>query len=487
MIACGSENEPLKINLEGVTMKSQSVLVLALACALAVSGCGDRGESVTAEEARAIAKEAYIYASPMVDGYRIIHTYYMSPGNPEYKGPMNQLVSEARVFTPEDKAVQTPNSDTPYSFFGADLRTEPLVLTVPEIDAKRYYSIQFVDAYTFNFHYVGSRTTGNGAGKFLLAGPGWKGEKPEGIKEVITSETNLVLGIYRTQLFGPDDLDNVKTIQAGYKLESLSEYLGTAAPIAAAAFDYVEPLSKEAQKTSPEAFGVLNFILTAYCPTVPSEAALMARFAKINVGPGRAFDLSAFSPKVQQAIKDGIADAWREFDEFKKKKIDTGEITSGELFGTREFLKNNYLYRMAAAVLGIYGNSEQEALYPLYSEDANGEKLDGSNRYTVRFAPGELPPVHAFWSLTMYELPESLLVANPIDRYLINSPMLPNLEKDADGGLTLYIQHDSPGKEKESNWLPAPQGPFMMAMRLYWPKNEALDGTWQAPKAKKVQ
>ena len=419
----------------------------------------------------------------MVDGYRIIHTYYMAPGNPEYKGPMNQLVSEARVYTPEDKAVQTPNSDTPYSFFGADLRTEPLVITVPEIEPGRYYSIQLVDAYTFNFHYIGSRTTGNGAASFLLAGPGWKGETPEGIKEIVESETDLVLGIYRTQLLGPDDLDNVKAVQAGYKLETLSEYLGTSTPMPATELDYPEPLSKEAQKTSPEVFGLLNFILTTYCPTVPSEEDLMARFARINVGPGRTFDLSTFSPEVQQAIKDGITDAWEEFDQFKKDKLDTGEVTSGEVFGTRDFLQNNYLYRMAAAVMGIYGNSEQEAMYPLYAVDANGDDLDGSNLYTVRFAAGELPPVHAFWSLTMYELPASLLVENPIDRYLINSPMLPNLVKDSDGGLTIYVQHDSPGKDREPNWLPAPEGPFMMAMRLYWPKEEALDGTWQAPKA----
>jgi len=468
-------------------MKSQYVLVFTLTSVLAISACGDKGPSITPEEARAIAKEAYIYASPMVDGYSIIHTYFMAPGNPDYKGPMNKLVNEARVYTPADTTVQTPNSDTPYSFFGADLRAEPLVITVPEIDPKRYYSIQFVDAYTFNFHYVGSRTTGNGAGKFLLVGPGWKGEKPDGIKEVITSETSLVLAIYRTQLLGPDDIDNVKEIQAGYKLEPLSEYLGTAAASDAPAPHYAEPLSKEAQKSSPEVFSNLNFILTAFCPTVPSEEALMTRLAKIDVGPGKTFDLSSFSPEVQQAIKDGIADAWKEFDQFKKDKLDTGEVTSGDIFGTREYLKNNYLYRMAAAVMGIYGNSEQEAVYPLYTVDANGDKLDGSNRYTVRFASGEGPPVHAFASLTMYKLPESLLVANPINRYLINSPMLPELKKDADGGLTLYIQHDSPGKSKESNWLPAPEGPFMMAMRLYWPKEAVLDGTWKAPKAEKVE
>jgi hypothetical protein len=151
------------------------------------------------------------------------------------------------------------------------------------------------------------------------------------------------------------------------------------------------------------------------------------------------------------------------------------------MFGTREYLKNNYIYRMAAAVNGIYGNSKQEAMYPIFSLDADGQKLEGSQRYTLRFAPDQLPPVNAFWSLTMYELPESLLVANPINRYLLNSPMLPQFKRDADGGVTLHIQNESPGKNKEANWLPAPKGPFVMFLRLYSPKEEALEGKWTAP------
>ena len=166
--------------------------------------------------------------------------------------------------------------------------------------------------------------------------------------------------------------------------------------------------------------------------------------------------------------------------------MDEGKLTSGELFGTREAMKNNYLNRMLGTI-GIYGNSKQEAMYPIYRIDSTGQKLSGANRYTVRFAPGQLPPVHAFWSFTMYELPASLLVANPINRYLINSPMLPNLKRDADGGLTLLIQNESPGKDKEANWLPAPKGPFRMFLRLYWPKAEALNGKWTAPQVKQVQ
>jgi hypothetical protein len=181
-----------------------------------------------------------------------------------------------------------------------------------------------------------------------------------------------------------------------------------------------------------------------------------------------------------------MADAWADL-EALRKRIEAKEVTSGDLFGTREFLKNNYVYRMGGAVLGIYGNSKQEAMYPIYAIDGSGEKLDGSRRYSVRFAPDQLPPVNAFWSLTMYELPSSLLVANPIDRYLLNSPMIPKFKRDADGGLTLLIQNESPGKDREPNWLPAPKGSFMMVLRMYWPKDEALNGTWTAPALQRVQ
>ena len=432
-------------------------------------------------DARAIAKEAYIYGYPMVDGYRINYAYWLLPGNPQYKGPLNGLVSMARLFTPEDTAVQSPNSDTPYSFFCADLRSEPIVLTVPEIEKERYYSIQLVDLYTHNFAYLGSRTTGNGAGNYLLTGPGWTGAKPPGIKEAIPCETDLVLGIYRTQLFRSDDMDAVKKIQAGYRMQPLSKFLGQPSPAAAPAVDYIRPYAPAEQKTSLEMFRVLNFILQL-CPTVPSETDLMARFAKIGVGAGKTFDESKLTPEAKQAIEQGVADAWKEFDDFKRSQIDTGKVTSGDAFGTRAFLKNNYLYRMAAAILGIYGNSKDEAMYPLYYVDAAAEKLDASKHdYTLRFGPGKLPPVRAFWSLTMYDLPAQLLVANPLNRYLVNSPMLPNLKLDADGGLTLLIQNEFSGEDKEANWLPAPKGPFFMALRLYWPQDEALEGNWIAP------
>ena len=439
---------------------------------------------VNPDEAHDIAKEAYIYGFPLVDSYRIQHSYFVDRQNPEFKASWNQIVNTPRVYTPADTAIQTPNSDTPYSWLGMDLRAEPIVITVPVIEKDRYFTVQLIDAYTFNFAYIGSRATGNGGGSFVIAGPSWKGETPTGVK-VIRAETEFVFAAFRTQLFNPGDLDNVKKVQAGYKAQPLSAFLGTPAPKAAPAIDFINPLTPAEEKTSLQFFNILNFVLQ-FCPTDPSETELMARFAKLGIGAGKTFEASKLPPEVKSAIEQGMADSWVDL-EVLKKEVNEGKVNSGDVFGTRAFLKNNYLYRMIAAALGIYGNSKQEAMYPTYYVDAAKQKLDGANRYTLQFAPGQLPPVNAFWSLTMYEEPASLLVANPIDRYLVNSPMLPQFKGDADGGLTLLIQNESPGKNNETNWLPAPKGPFSMILRLYWPKAEATEGKWTAPPLQRAQ
>jgi hypothetical protein len=441
--------------------------------------------AVTPDQARAIAKEAYIYGFPMVDNYRVQYAYFINKQDPEYKGGWNEIHNTARVYTPEDKAVQTPNADTPYSAVGADLRTEPLVLTVPPIEQDRYYSLQFVDGYTYNFHYVGSRTTGNGGGKYLLAGPNWKGDKPEGVNEIIRSNTDLAFVLYRTQLLGPSDIDKVKEIQAGYQVTPLSVFLNQPSPPPAPAIDFVPPLTPDQQKTSPQFFEILGFAMR-FAPVLPEEKEMRDRFASIGIGPDGDFDADKLSPEMRKAVEDGMADAWAEFDTFKKEKVDTDQLTSANFFGTAADLKGNYLYRMAGAVLGIYGNTAAEAMYPGAFSDSTGAPLTGANNYTFHFPKDQLPPVNAFWSLTVYELPQSLLVANPINRYLINSPMLPSLVPDKDGGYTFYVQNASPGVDKEANWLPAPKGPFVMVLRLYWPKPDALNGTWKAPKPDKV-
>lgn len=433
-----------------------------------------------------IAKEAYIYGYPMVDSYRVQYSYFVDPKSPEYKGVWNEIHNTARVFTPDDKTIQTPNSDTPYSALGADLRAEPLVISVPAVEKSRYYSAQFIDLYTYNFAYVGSRATGSEAGNYLLAGPDWKGDTPAGIKQVIRSETQLAFVLFRTQLFNPKDIDKVKKIQAGYKAQPLSSFLKTTPPPPAPTIDFIAPLTPEQQKTSPEFFRVLNFLLQ-FAPTVPSETDLRARFAKIGVGAGKPFDPAQLPPETLKAIESGMAAAWKDFNDNKVANLDTGKDSSADYFGTRDHLQGNYLRRMSAAVLGIYGNSKDEALYPIYFTDANGAKLDGAtSRYTLKFAKDQFPPANAFWSVTLYELPSSLLSANPLNRYLINSPMLPSLKKDADGGVTIYVQHESPGKDKEANWLPTPAGPFFAVLRNYWPEEAVVKGDWKAPALTRV-
>lgn len=436
-----------------------------------------------AAEIRAIAKEAYIYGYPLVDSYRIQHAYFVDRANPEFKAPYNTLLNVARVFTPDDRATQTPNSDTPYSLLGLDLRAEPLVVTVPPVAGNRYYSIQLIDAYTFNFDYIGSRTTGNGGGSFLVAGPNWHGEAPPGIARVIRCETELAFGLYRTQLLAPDDIEEVRRIQAGYRVQPLSAFLGRVAPAAAPAIDFIAPLMPQQQRDSLDVFRILNFVLR-FCPTHPSEVALMRRFARIGIGAGLPFDAATLTPETQAAFAQGIADAWTDFNGIRQR-LDRGEVTSGQALGTREFLRNDYLLRMLAAVVGIYGNSREEAIYPLFTVDRDGAPLTGTNRYTLRFAADQLPPVNAFWSVTMYRMPESLLVANPLNRYLLNSPMLPAFVRDVDGGITFDIQTGSPRPGREANWLPAPDGPFLVVMRLYWPKPAAFDGSWQVPRMQK--
>ncbi len=466
-----------------------------LVATLATAGCKGGKQNAAAKaapaedpEIRAIAKEAYIYGFPLVDNYRIQYAYFVDKSDAEYKGAWNTMHNTARVYTPADTAIQTPNSDTPYSQLGADLRAEPLVISVPEVKPKeRYYSAQFIDMYTYNFDYIGSRASGNGAGNFLLAGPDWIGNAPPGIKKLIRSETQFAFVLFRTQLFNPGDIENVKRIQAGYKVQTLSQFLHKAAPKPMAPVDFMKPLTADGERKDAKFYDVLNFALR-FCPLNNSEKMPMARFGKIGIGPNAnfAFDAEKLTPERKKALEDGMADAWKEFNEFKKTQLDTGRMGSADGFGTRLHLRNNYMLRMSSAVLGIYGNSKEEALYTGYFVDSTGQKPVGTNRYTLRFGPGELPPVNAFWSLTMYELPQSLLAENPLHRYLINSPMLPQLKKEEDGGITLYVQNDSPERGNVANWLPAPGGPFLTVLRLYWPKEEAVDGTWKAPALERV-
>ena len=448
---------------------------------------------LTAKEAKAIAKEAYIYGLPMVLNYKTMYNYVVDKKSPEYKGAFNHLACMARVYTPKDKAIVTPNSDTPYCMVWGDMRTEPLVLTIPEIEKERFYEIQLIDLFTHNFAYVSTIATGNVPGKYLITGPDWKGMIPKGIKKVITSETQFLFSIFRTQLFSPDDLKNVKAIQNAYRLEPLSAYLGIASPAQATTIDF--PQWKEGEQFTVGALKYLDFMLTLV-KTPQEEQELMKRFAKLNLGTKDKFDINTFSPEIQKAIKEGIKEGFAKIEAYLTK-YGSDPLGSAKTFGTRAFLNKSakenfaldtlFILRAAAAHMGLYGNSGDEAIYPTYVLDTQGMPFDASqNNYTLTFKKGELPPVKAFWSLTMYDGKTQLLIDNPLNRYLLNSPMMDQFVFAEDGSLTFYIQKESPGKKLESNWLPAPDGPFYAVMRLYGPKAEALEGKWVNPPLVKV-
>jgi hypothetical protein len=441
-------------------------------------------------EAKDIAEAGFIYGLPIVMNYAVMYEYAVDRNSGQFKAPFNQIKNEPNVFTYKDTAIVTPNSDTPYSFAWMDVRAEPIVLSVPAIDPKRYYSVMLCDGNTYNYGYIGSRATGSQAGDYMVVGPEWQGETPPGIKKVFRSSTQFSVAGYRTQLFNPDDLDNVKKVQAGYKVQTLSSYLKQPAPPPAPAIDFPK-IDKELVKTN--FFDYLDFALQ-FAPAQENEKEIRDQLARIGIGPGKTFNFKDLSVEDKLEVGLGMKEGQRKVDE---TVANVGESVNGwrvsSLPGDSAHYDGDWLKRAVAAQAGIYGNDAVEAVYPLTRIDSDGETLEGSkHNYTLTFKEGQPPPVNAFWSVTMYDGKTQLLIENPINRYLINSPMLPNMKTNADGSLTLYIQKDSPGKDKESNWLPAPNGPIYLVMRLYWPKETppsilpAGEGTWQPPGVKRV-
>jgi hypothetical protein len=436
-------------------------------------------------ETKAIAEEAFIYGLPIVMNYAVMNEFCVDKNSGQYKGPFNYIANEARVFTYKDTAVVTPNSDTPYSMLWLDLRAEPMVISVPAVEKGRYYSVMLCDGNVFNYGYIGSRATGNDAGDYLVVGPDWKGETPAGIKKVFHSTTQFGLTIFRTQLFNADDMPNVVKVQAGYKAQPLSAYLHQPAPPAAPTIQFPK-IDKEMVKTG--FFEYLDFALQ-FAPAGPEEKAIRAKLARIGIGAGKKFDFKELSLEHKLEVGLGMKEGEKKVDEAMAKfgkKINGWQVGAAQ--GDRAYYHGDWMLRCVAAKAGIYGNDAVEAMYPFTKTLADGTPLDGNqHNYTLTFPAGELPPVNGFWSVTMYDGQTQLLIENPINRYLINSPMLPGMKKNADGSVTLYIQNKSPGADKESNWLPAPNGPIYLVMRLYWPKATPPsilppgEGTWKPP------
>ncbi|MBM7061814.1 DUF1254 domain-containing protein [Pseudomonas sp. UL073] len=421
-------------------------------------------------EFQAITREAWIYAYPMLMHYQTMQKQALNPSASEYVGGFGRFRHYSDLFTPKNRDIVTPNNDTPYSWAWLDLRAEPWVLSVPAVDAQRYYVHQLVDMYTQNFAYVGVLSTGREAGDYLIAGPGWQGQAPAGIKQVLRSETEIAMILGRTGLNHADDLPAVRALQQQYRLRALHDYTGSAAPAPAAAVNW---LPWEIQNGLGAGFIThLNQLLTL-CPVVESERALRDRFSRIGIVPGQPFDVAALNPQQRQALIAGIQQAQAELKAASEKLP-----RPISMFGDRQALANDYLKRAMGAALGIYGNSIDEAVYTGSRLDQRGEPLVAGRQYRLHFRADQLPPASQFWSLTLYDLPDRQLVDNPINRYCLSSRDA--LKRDADGGLTLLLQREAPADQ--SNWLPTPaKGPFFLALRLYGPSEAAKTGQWQMP------
>jgi hypothetical protein len=446
---------------------------------------GEKMSNTTPQEIKKIAEEAYTYAFPMLMGYRYAFASFLMPGIPSYRGPANALHGKAVTLDHTFKDVVTPNADTPYSLALLDLRAEPLVLQVPEV-TDRYYVFQFVDLFGTNPHFVGSRATGSKAGSYLLVGPSWEGEAGDEFDGVLPFDTDLVFVIGRTQLLDSEDVAALDKVMASYKLQTLSAYRGLSSP---APQTVQWPIWNDEASRDERFIGYLNFLLTFCQPIHPSEADLFARFAKIGIDPGLPFEVESLDAEVRDSIRAGVAAAQGTM---VAKVRNFGQKVRGwsssDMFGTREWYAGDYLLRAAAAMTGWGGNDVIEAIYPTAREDADGKPLDGAHRYQMSF--DSMPPARAFWSVTMYDTSydgmAGYLVENPIKRYLINSTT-PGLVYGKDGSLTITIQHaQSRDATEQANWLPSPEGPFYLVMRIYWPEQAALDGSWPPPLVRKI-
>jgi hypothetical protein len=377
-------------------------------------------------ETKAIAEEGFIYGLPLVMNYAVMNEFSVNKDSGQFKGPFNQIINEARVFTYKDTAVVTPNSDTPYSLLWLDLRTEPYVLSVPAIPKARYYSVQLCDGNTFNYGYIGTRATGTDAGDYLVVGPDWKGATPAGIKKVFQSSTQFSIAIYRTQLLNPSDMPNVVKVQAGYKVQPLSAYLKQPAPPAASTIDFPK-IDKEMVKTN--FFDYLDFALQ-FAPAGPEETAIRAKLATIGIGPGKTFAFKDLSVEHKAAILLGMKEGETKVDKAVAnlgKNINGWRVSAAQ--GDRAFYNGNWLLRAAAAKAGIYGNDPVEAAYPLTKALPNGDPIDtGKHNYTITF-PGQC-----------------VLVDHDVRR------QEPATDRESDQSLSDQLAHAAPDEEK-SGWL----------------------------------
>jgi hypothetical protein len=434
---------------------------------------------LTPAQVRTMAEEVYIYGYPLVlmGVTQKVMTNVPAPG--AGRAPLNQFVHQRAFPTPESKDVVWPNADTFYSIAWLDLSLGPLVLHVPDTRG-RYYLMQMLDAWTNVFAAVGKRSTGTQAGDFAITAPDWPGQLPPGVQE-IHAPTNLVWIIGRIQTNGRADLAAVNALQDQIKLIPLSAYgqpysPPREVPVVPGVDMQTPPGTQVARMPAATFFPTLAELMKTNPPS-PLDAAILQTCAAIGIVPGREFDPRQLKPNMVKELDAAIKLAQ---EKIAVRAQHLGTVENGWVVMRRKVgaYDRDYLQRAAVAFSRLGANLPADALYPATAVDGEGQPLTGTNRYVLHFPPGETPPVNAFWSVTAYD-GDGFFVPNPIHRYAIGDQ--DRLQFSPDGSLDLFIQHDSPGKDREANWLPVPPGPFHLVMRLYWPKAAALTGHWQPP------
>lgn len=454
------------------------------AAALFLPGLTGHAAPITEEAAHAIGVDAYVYFYPLLsmDITRKQFTN-IEPGKEFGKGPMNRFVS-IPAYPPADfKGVVRSNFDTLYSIAWLDLTKEPLVVSAPDTNG-RFYLLPMLDMWTDVFASPGWRTTGTEAANYLVTPPGWTGTVPEGFSQ-IAAPTPYVWTIGRTKTDGPADYPAVHKIQAGYKVTPLSQWGKTAAPTTVKidpAVDMITPPKVQVDSMSADKYFTYAAELLKVNPPHATDQPIIAQMKSIGIEPGKSFDFEKLDPVVKKALSTVPEEALQ----LMKWKVPTlARVANGWSMNTDTMgvYGNYYLKRAIVAQVGLGANLPEDAIYPLNLCDDTGKPLDGANRYVMHFEKGATPPVNAFWSITLYDA-EGFQVGNELNRFAVSSWM--PFKYNADGSLDLYFQNDSPGKDKQANWLPAPKTAFNLCMRLYGPKSEALTGKWNPPHVTKT-
>ena len=448
----------------------QSLLsVLIIVLVVIFSSCTKKDDTKSLTE---IAADAYVYGRPLLESYENIYSFAIDSKNKQY-APVNELYIIRKPSTPKDTWVVSPNAETPYMRSWIDLTNDAIVLIIPKIQDKRYWVCQLMDVYTNNFRYLGARTTKWEGGKYLLTGPEWKGDIPDGLTQ-IKSTTNNCAMLGRIYSMGTEDIPALNKIQDGFKLMTLSEYNGGIAK----AVDTKWLKSIDIQTNPLKIYTIINEMILKNPPAREEEQDVEAFKA---LGFGKDFNVNTLSEETKKALTEGISIGKTRIQnqllpEDGKLKKYNGWLMPNENVGNFGRL---YLSRAVVTVQGYMANSPEEAVYCYSATDEDQNPLTGENKYTIHFDKDQLPKVDFFWSVTMYDNENKLLIENEIDRYSIGNKT-DGLEYK-DGSLDIYIQSENPEDSKTSNWLPAPKKAFYLILRMYGPSQKIINGEYDIP------